>query len=99
MGSMTEPVPETLPVPVEEDVEAIAVVAQEARALEPVRPPALQTAAVAATGFFAGAATIVVAHRRSARKAARRTRGRGHGLPIVGSRSFLVDVHLIGHKD
>ena len=99
MESMTDPVPETLPATVDEPVEAVTVVAEETRALEPVRPPALQTAAVAATGFVAGAATIVVAHRRSSRKAARRARGRGNGLPIVGSRSFLVDVHLIGNKD
>lgn len=60
--------------------------------------PAVQAAAAAATGFVAGAATIALLRRHSTRKLARTRIGnrRGpNGLPIVGSRSFLVDVHLI----
>ena len=72
------------------------VAAHDVRALEPARPAALpvaQTAAVAATGFVAGAATVVVARRRSARRAARRG-----ALSVIGSRSFLVDIHLLGPR-
>jgi hypothetical protein len=59
--------------------------------------PAVQAAAVAATSFVAGAATVALVRRHSARKLARRRAPRRalDGLPIVGSRSFLVDVHLI----
>lgn len=84
----------------EETVDGVPVLA-EVRAIEPASPvalPAVQAAAAAATGFVAGAATLALVRRRGARKLARtRTRQRGgaDGLPIVASRSFLVDVHLI----
>jgi hypothetical protein len=84
----------------EEIVDGLPVLA-EVRAIEPASPatlPAVQAAAAAATGFVAGAATIALLRRHSARKVARArlTSRRGSsGLPIVGSRSFLVDVHLI----
>jgi hypothetical protein len=74
------------------------IVVAEVTALEPARPaqlPARQAAAVAATGFVAGAATLAVVRRRSTRRALKR-RSKKDRLPIVGSRSFLVDVHLIG---
>jgi hypothetical protein len=63
----------------------------------PVILPAVQAAAVAATGFVAGAATVALVRRHSARKLARARPPRRalDALPIVGSRSFLVDVHLI----
>ena len=67
-------------------------------ALSPVGSPAVQAAAAAATGFVAGAATLALVRRRSARRLARTTlrpRRVADALPIVGSRSFLVDVHLI----
>src|SRR2546423_2412679 len=77
-------------------------VVAEVRTLEPVRPaasPAVQAAAVAATGFVAGAATVAIARRRARRAAApaRRRRSRSKGAEIgevVASRSFLVDIHL-----
>lgn len=72
--------------------------------------PAVQAAAVAATGFFAGAAAAGLMRRRRhrhelARSGSRRrmTGARGRGgrvagerVQIVGSRSLLVDVHLLG---
>jgi hypothetical protein len=63
----------------------------------PVMLPAVQAAAVAATGFVAGAATVALVRRHSARKLARARSPRRavDALPIIGSRSFLVDVHLI----
>ena len=74
--------------------------------------PAVQAAAVAAGGFVAGAAVVGLVHRRrrpaltKGRRAGRRlSRGGRDGrsvsragelLQIVGSRSLLVDVHLLG---
>jgi hypothetical protein len=61
--------------------------------------PAVQAAAAAATGFVAGAATVALVKRRSARKLAR-TQPAGARrpvdmLPVLASRTFLVDVHLL----
>ncbi len=86
----------------EETVNGVPVLA-EVRPLEPAAPtvlPAVQAAAVAATGFVAGAATLALVRRHSARKLDRRRmlaqRRRGtEALPILATRSFLVDVHLI----
>ncbi len=73
--------------------------------------PAVQAAAVAAGGFVAGAALVGLVHRRRHRPAAlakgsRSGRDRGRSarrggraaefVQIVGSRSLLVDVHLLG---
>jgi len=83
-----------------ETVEGVPVLA-EVRPVAPVRTalPALQTAAAAATGFVAGAATLALVRRHSARKLARAQRSAPRRavdlLPIVGTRTFLVDVHLI----
>ena len=83
-----------------EVVDGLPVLAS-VRAIEPYAstvPPAVQAVAVAATGFVAGAATMALVRRRSTRKLARarvRHRQGSGGVPIVGTRSFLVDVHLI----
>lgn len=77
-----------------------------------VRIPAVQAAAVAAGGFVAGVAVVGMVHRRQRRSNAlakgrrgadlgRARRGRATGragelIQIVGSRSLLVDVHLLG---
>jgi hypothetical protein len=80
-----------------ETVDGLPVLA-EVRAIDRVAPvvalPAVQAAAAVATGFAAGAATIALVNRRAARK---RLRGRRRidRLPIVGSRTFLVDVHMV----
>ncbi len=71
--------------------------------------PAVQAAAVAAGGFVVGAAVVGLAQRRQRRSAAlgkgrggRSVGGRGAKgselLQIVGSRSLLVDVHLLGGR-
>jgi hypothetical protein len=85
----------------EETVDGLPVLA-DVRAIESAGPPimpAVQAAAAAATGFVAGAATLALVRRHSARKVARTRRPsfrRGSdALSIVGSRTFLVDVHLI----
>jgi hypothetical protein len=86
------------PVIAEETVHGVPVLAQ-VRAVQPHSPaslPAVQAAAVAATSFVAGAATLALVRRHTTRKLARRQPRRAlDALPIVGSRSFLVDVHLI----
>jgi hypothetical protein len=72
--------------------------------------PALQAAAVAATGFVAGAAVVGLAHRRRQRRLTGGGRRKGRGVrrssgavgelvEIVGTRSLLVDVHLLGGRD
>jgi hypothetical protein len=85
----------------EETVDALPVLA-EVLTIEPASRaslPAVQAAAAAATGFVAGAATIALVRRHSTRKLARSQRKAPKRpvdmLPIVASRTFLVDVHLI----
>jgi hypothetical protein len=79
-----------------EIVDGLPVVA-EPRAVEAARPlvPARQAAALAATGFVAGAATVAVVQRRRARGPRRKRRKGGALGEIVASNSFLVDVHLL----
>ncbi|HZB78014.1 MAG TPA: hypothetical protein VE526_17420 [Solirubrobacteraceae bacterium] len=92
--------PDNIPEDVEEGevVDGLPVLPHDAPPPEPLRPapvPAVQAAALAATGFVAGAATVaVVAHRRG-RVSRRRRRKKGVVGEIVGSNSFLVDVHLV----
>ena len=57
--------------------------------------PAVQAAALAATGFVAGAATVAVVARRRAKPRRLRRKKKGVLGEIVGSNSFLVDVHLV----
>jgi len=59
-------------------------------------PPAAMAAGMAVTGMAAGIATVAVVHRRQARKAAERRR-RALGK-VVASRSFLLDVHVLGDR-
>ena len=62
----------------------------------PAVVPARQAAALAATGFVAGAAAAAVASRRAPRLLRRSRRGRkGVVGEILSSNSFLVDVHLV----
>jgi hypothetical protein len=83
----------------EETVDGLPVLA-EVRTIErssPAALPAVQAAAAVATGFVAGAATLALVRRHSARKLARaQPRRTVELLPIIGSRTFVVDVHLIG---
>ena len=82
-----------------EVVDGLPVVAGHTRVLEPAAPaplPARQAAALAATGFAAGAVTAaVVTRRRATRSVRRRKRKKGAIGEIVSSNSFLVDVHLL----
>jgi hypothetical protein len=83
----------------EDDVEVVdgLPVVAEPGAVEPARAavPARQAAALAATGFVAGAATVAVLNRRRGRVARRGRRKNGALGEVVASNSFLVDVHLL----
>lgn len=93
----------------EETVDGVPVLAAEVRALERAVPrrnlPAVQAAAVAATGFAVGAATVVAISRRGSsrsRPPAKRRRKRDAGpevMSVLGTRSFLLDVHLLGRGE
>jgi hypothetical protein len=95
----------------EQAVEVVdgVVVLAEVRALDSVRegpPPFVQVAAVAATGFVAGAATAAVLGRHFSRAQARRGAStpavvplrRSEPLEVVSSRRFLVDVHTLARR-
>ena len=79
---------------------AVVLAGTEARAIEPASPSPVPAPVVAAAGgALAGAVAFVLlrALRRAPRQAAvrmRRRRRRG-AFEITGSRSFLVDVHMI----
>ena len=62
---------------------------------------AKQAAAVAATSFAAGVATVAVVRGARAVRARRRVRGRKAQqiAPVLATRSFLIDVHLLGSRD
>jgi hypothetical protein len=105
-----EPQPERRPeeevneAPLPAEVEHEEIVFAEVRPL-PVRaamPRAVQTAAVAATGFVAGAATFALvrrgAQRRPAVRPPIRPRTAPGGAPILATRRYLVDVHLLGRE-
>jgi hypothetical protein len=88
-------------------------VAAPSRALAVPMAPLVQAALAAASGFLAGAAFVgLVLRRRRPRAPAKRGRARRRGasarraggraselVQIVGSRSLLVDVHLLGGDD
>jgi hypothetical protein len=82
-----------------EVVDGLPVVANHTRVLEPSEPaplPARQAAALAATGFAAGAVTAAVVGRRRAKRLPRKAKKKkGVVGEIVSSNSFLVDVHLL----
>ena len=81
------------------DTESVEVVDAEVVALEPrssaeiVQATATQAALVAAGSFAVGAVTVAAfKHRRNVRAAKRSRTTLGE---VVGSRRFLVDVHLL----
>jgi hypothetical protein len=84
-----------------EVVDGLPVVADEPGAVEgapePRLPvPAVQAAALAATGFAVGVTTAAVVTRRHRKRLAKKRRKKVGALgEIVSSNSFLVDVHLL----
>ena len=76
------------------------VVLDAPRALEPQRPPLspmlFQTAAAMGVSMLAGATAVALVHRRRTRRIAR---SRRKALaPVIASRSFLIDVHMLGER-
>ncbi len=65
--------------------------------------PAVQAALAAATGFVAGAAALALVRRHTTRRLARvqrrAQRRSAEVLPIAGTRTFLIDVHLIAKPE
>jgi len=82
---------------------ALPVVVEDSRPIERAGDLPLSAPAVAATGgFLAGIATLVLVRvlRRSAHRprrgvGIRRSKRGDRALEIAGSRSFLVDVHIL----
>jgi hypothetical protein len=71
-----------------------------------VASPAVQAAAVAATGFVAGAATVALVRRRAARRAApgarrrrKASKRRAELVEVAARRSFLVDIALLNPRE
>jgi hypothetical protein len=67
------------------------------RAPGALTPAVVQTVAVVGASMVAGAATVAIVHRRRTRRLARRRRRML--APVLASRSFLVDVHVLGERD
>jgi hypothetical protein len=88
-----------------EEVDAVPVLADEARALQRTDAAAgivvvKQAAAVAATSFAAGVVTVAAVRGARAVRARRRSRRKGGQLaPVLATRSVLLDVHLLGSRD
>ncbi len=92
-----------------EVVDGVLVVAS-VRALEPAResaPPFVQVAAVAATGFMAGAATAAMLGRHRSRALARRAAPappelrpptRRTPVEVLSSQRFIVDVYTLARR-
>lgn len=72
-------------------------VAPEARPAQGV-VVAKQAAAVAAGSFAAGLATVAVVKLAASARPGRKARKARKALPVVGTRSFLVDVHLLDRR-
>lgn len=66
---------------------------RSAGALSPV---VVQTVAVVGASMVAGAATVAIVSRRRTRRLARRRRRML--APVLASRSFLIDVHVLGER-
>jgi len=66
------------------------------RAAGALSPAVVQTVAVVGASMVAGAAAVAIVGRRRTRRLARRRR-RAVGS-VLASRSFLVDVHVLGER-
>jgi hypothetical protein len=89
-----------------EEVDALPVLAETAGPPVPRVTSAAgvvvakQAVAVAATSFAAGVVTVAAVRAGRAVRARRKARRRGNQLaPVLATRSFLIDVHLLGPRD
>jgi hypothetical protein len=76
------------------------VVLDPPRVLESQRPPLspvlVQPASAMGLSVVAGATAVALVHRRRTRRLARRRRK--VLAPVLASRSFLIDVHVLGER-
>ncbi len=85
----------------EEIVDGVAVL-DEPRVMQPrvaagvLTPAVVQTAALVGVSMMAGATAVAVVRRRKVRRLARKRRR--VLAPVLASRSFLVDVHVLGER-
>ncbi|MDQ3850280.1 MAG: hypothetical protein M3296_06665 [Actinomycetota bacterium] len=84
-----------------EVVDGVPVLADEVRVVEAgpqgaLAPVAAQGLAVMGASMVAGAAAVVLVHRRRTRGLGRRRRRMS--ASVLASRSFLVDVHVLGER-
>jgi hypothetical protein len=93
--------PEPEPESSEEAIDGLPALAK-VRPLQPVAPaalPAARAAAAAATGFLAGAVTMALVKRLGGRKfwyvEPPPAPGSSGGLPVLGSRTYLVHVGVL----
>jgi hypothetical protein len=85
-----------------EVLDGVPVLAGEPRVVERQRPPGaltpatVQTVAVVGASVVAGAAAVTLVRRRRQRRLEHRRRR--VLAPVLASRSFLVDVHVLGER-
>jgi hypothetical protein len=99
--------------PAQQEVVDGVIVVSSVRTIERARdnaPPFVQVAAVAATGFMAGAATAAVLGRRLSRTQARRAAlppsaeprplapARSGAVEVLASQRFIVDVYTLARR-
>jgi hypothetical protein len=70
-------------------------VLESRRAAGALSPAVVQTAAMVGVSMVAGATAVALVHRRRMRRLARR---RPLLPPVLASRSFLVDVRVLGER-
>jgi len=88
-----------LPVAAAEEVDGELAGPHDGAHVSALAQPTVQAAAVAATSFVAGLATVAAFRGRHARRARRAARRRERGIgPVVATRSFLIDVHVLGER-
>ena len=84
-----------------ERVDGIAVLEdqpplEQQRGYVALSPVVVQTAAVVGVSMVAGATALALVKRRQVRRLARRRRR--ILAPVLASRSFLIDVHVLGER-
>ncbi|GAC1440184.1 MAG: hypothetical protein NVSMB51_19170 [Solirubrobacteraceae bacterium] len=99
---MSEPLVEYEEAEVVEGLPVLADVREVERSRAQSAVARAQTAAVAATGFVAGAATAAVLgrtlQRQLSRSSARRAIAAPEPLELLSTRTYLVTVHLLGRR-
>jgi len=88
--------PEQEPIEVVDGVVVLDAPREVDRQRPPLSPMLVQTAAAMGVSMVAGATAVALVHRRRTRRIARSRRKTL--APVVASRSFLIDVHVLGER-